>query len=160
MNQHPQSPLYSIVIPVYRSEKILEKTISRILVVCENEGIKVELVMVNDGSPDDSWEILERAAKADGRIKAINLLRNYGQHTAVYCGIKESTGDFIITMDDDLQNPPEELTHLIRKIDEGYDLVFAEFHQKMHAGFRKMGSRIIAYFNNKIFGKPKSKYHN
>lgn len=155
MNQHPQSPLYSIVIPVYRSEKILEKTISRILVVCENEGIKVELVMVNDGSPDDSWEILERAAKADGRIKAINLLRNYGQHTAVYCGIKESTGDFIITMDDDLQNPPEELTHLIRKIDEGYDLVFAEFHQKMHAGFRKMGSRIIAYFNNKIFGKPK-----
>lgn len=149
-------PVYSIVIPVYRSEQIIAKTIQRIMDVSENEGFAIELVLVNDGSPDNSWSILEQAAKRDQRIKSINLLKNYGQHTAVYCGIKESTGDFIITMDDDLQNPPEELHHLIDKINEGYDLVFAEFNQKMHPGFRKIGTRIVAYLNNKIFGKPKS----
>jgi glycosyltransferase involved in cell wall biosynthesis len=149
------SVVYSIVIPVYRSEQIIAKTIQRIMDVSENEGFAIELVLVNDGSPDNSWSILEQAAKRDQRIKSINLLKNYGQHTAVYCGIKESTGDFIITMDDDLQNPPEELHHLISKINEGYDLVFAEFNQKMHAGFRKLGTRIVGYLNNKIFGKPK-----
>ncbi len=148
-------PVYSIVIPVYRSEQIIAKTIQRIMDVSENEGFAIELVLVNDGSPDNSWSILEQAAKRDQRIKSINLLKNYGQHTAVYCGIKESTGDFIITIDDDLQNPPEELHHLISKINEGYDLVFAEFNQKMHAGFRKLGTRIVGYLNNKIFGKPK-----
>jgi glycosyltransferase involved in cell wall biosynthesis len=146
---------YSVIIPVYRSEQIIEKTIQRIVEVSEKEGFNLELVLVNDGSPDNSWSIIENAAKKDARLKAINLLKNYGQHTAVYCGIKESKGDFIITMDDDLQNPPEELHHLISKINEGYDLVFAEFNQKMHAGFRKLGTRIIAYLNNKIFGKPK-----
>ncbi len=147
--------VYSVVIPVYKSELIIEKTISRIIGFSELKGFKIELVLVNDGSPDKSWSIIETAAQNDSRIKAINLLKNYGQHTAVYCGIKESMGDFIITMDDDLQNPPEELHHLIEKIHEGYDLVFAEFNQKMHAGFRKLGTRLVSYLNNKIFGKPK-----
>ena len=147
--------VYSLVIPVYKSELIIEKTISRIIGFSELKGFKIELVLVNDGSPDKSWSIIETAAQNDSRIKAINLLKNYGQHTAVYCGIKESMGDFIITMDDDLQNPPEELHHLIEKIHEGYDLVFAEFNQKMHAGFRKLGTRLVSYLNNKIFGKPK-----
>tara|TARA_B110000046_G_scaffold74336_1_gene82296 strand:- start:1222 stop:2160 length:939 start_codon:yes stop_codon:yes gene_type:complete len=155
MSNLNQSPLYSIVIPVYRSEQIIEKTITRIIDISVLKDFNIELVLVNDGSPDNSWSIIETAAQNDSRIKAINLLKNYGQHTAVYCGIKESTGDFIITMDDDLQNPPEELHHLIEKINEGYDLVFAEFNQKMHAGFRKLGTRLVSYFNNKIFGKPK-----
>ena len=155
MSNLNQSPLYSIVIPVYRSEQIIEKTITRIIDISVLKDFNIELVLVNDGSPDNSWSIIETAAQNDSRIKAINLLKNYGQHTAVYCGIKESMGDFIITMDDDLQNPPEELHHLIEKIHEGYDLVFAEFNQKMHAGFRKLGTRLVSYLNNKIFGKPK-----
>jgi polyisoprenyl-phosphate glycosyltransferase len=150
-----QSTLYSIIIPVYRSEKILDKTINRVLTVCESQGYNVELVLVNDGSPDDSWEIMRRWSQKDTRVRSVNLLRNYGQHTAVYCGIKLSKGDFLITMDDDLQNPPEELHHLINKISEGFDLVFAEFNQKMHAGVRKLGTKLIGYLNGKIFGKPK-----
>lgn len=150
-----QSTLYSIIIPVYRSEKILDKTINRVLTVCDSQGYNVELVLVNDGSPDDSWEIMRRWSQKDKRVRSVNLLRNYGQHTAVYCGIKLSKGDFLITMDDDLQNPPEELHHLINKISEGFDLVFAEFNQKMHAGVRKLGSKLIGYLNGKIFGKPK-----
>ena len=149
------STLYSIVIPVYKSDQIIEKTINRIVSFSELKGFDLELVLINDGSPDKSWSLIEAAAKKDSRIKSINLLKNYGQHTAVYCGIKESKGDFIITMDDDLQNPPEELHHLINKINEGYDLVFAEFNQKMHPGFRKLGTKLVAYLNNKIFGKPK-----
>jgi glycosyltransferase involved in cell wall biosynthesis len=149
------APLYTIVIPVYKSEKIVEQTVVQTIGAMKSFGYRVELILVNDGSPDGSWEVIKRLAIQYPEVKAINFLHNYGQHTAVYCGIKESRGDFIITMDDDLQNPPSELQKLIQKMDEGYDLVFAEFKQKMHGGIRKMGTKIIGYLNAEIFGKPK-----
>ncbi|MEX2596289.1 MAG: glycosyltransferase family 2 protein [Salibacteraceae bacterium] len=147
--------IYSIIIPVYRSEKIIGKTVEKTLEVMRKHELSAEVVLVNDGSPDHSWEVISELAKVHKEVKAINFLRNYGQHTAVYCGIAESKGDFIITMDDDMQNPPEEIIKLIDKINEGYDLVFAEFKQKMHGGLRKMGTRVIWYLNAEIFGKPK-----
>jgi polyisoprenyl-phosphate glycosyltransferase len=147
--------LYSIVIPVYRSEKIVEETVDRILNVLHANDLRAEIVLVNDGSPDQSWEVISGLASKHSEVVAINFLKNYGQHTAVYCGIAESKGDFIITMDDDLQNPPEEILKLISKINEGYDLVFAEFKQKMHGGMRKIGTKVIAYLNAEIFSKPK-----
>lgn len=148
--------LYSIIIPVYRSEKVVGITVSEILKVSKSEGFKVEIILVNDGSPDNSWEVINELAQKHEEVIAINLLKNYGQHTAVYCGIAESKGDFIITMDDDMQNPPSELPKLIAKISEGHDLVFAEFAQKMHAGHRKLGTLLIGYLNKEIFGKPKN----
>jgi len=147
---------YSVVIPVYKSELIVGKTVSETLRFFDEHGINGEIVLVNDGSPDNSWSVIADLAQKEERVKAINFLKNYGQHTAVYCGIAESTGDFIITMDDDLQNPPKEIIKLIGKIDEGYDLVFAEFKQKMHAGFRKLGTKVIGYLNTQVFGKPKN----
>lgn len=149
------SPVYSIIIPVYRSEAIVSDTVARILTVLHSNELNGEIVLVNDGSPDNSWEIISGLASKHSEVVAINFLKNYGQHTAVYCGIAESKGDFIITMDDDLQNPPEEILKLISKINEGYDLVFAEFKQKMHGGLRKLGTKVIAYLNAKIFAKPK-----
>ena len=98
--------------------------------------------------------MIKRLAQEHDCIKAINLLKNYGQHTAVYCGIKYSEGDYLITMDDDLQNPPSEIHKLLDKIEEGYDLVFAQFRQKKHAAYRKLGTQIIKYLNKKIFNKP------
>lgn len=151
-----QTALYSIVIPVYRSEEIIEKTVATILQVAKNNLLQVEIILVNDGSPDNSWEVIRKLAIDNAEVKSINFLKNYGQHTAVYCGIAESKGDFMITMDDDMQNPPKEIIKLIAKMDEGYDLVFGEFKQKMHAGFRKLGTRFIGYLNQEIFGKPKS----
>lgn len=148
-------PLYTIVIPVYRSEKIVATTVDTTLSLMRSNGYRSEIILVNDASPDRSWEVISRLAEEHDEIRAINFLHNYGQHTAVYCGIKEAKGDFIITMDDDLQNPPSEIPKLINKIDEGYDLVFAEYKQKMHGGFRKLGTKVIGYLNAEIFGKPK-----
>lgn len=148
-------PLYTIVIPVYRSEKIVATTVDTTLSLMRSNGYRSEIILVNDASPDRSWEVISRLAEEHDEIRAINFLHNYGQHTAVYCGIKEAKGDFIITMDDDMQNPPSEILKLINKIDEGYDLVFAEYKQKMHGGFRKLGTKVIGYLNAEIFGKPK-----
>ncbi len=147
--------LYSIVIPVYRSEKVVERTVEAILKVAADHSFNFEIILVNDGSPDNSWVVVEELAKKYTQVRSVNLLKNYGQHTAVYCGIAISKGDFIITMDDDMQNPPSEIPKLIGKIHEGYDLVFAEFAQKMHPGFRKLGTKMISYLNKEIFGKPK-----
>ena len=147
--------LYSIVIPVYRSQEVVEKTVIEIRRVLEKEAIHGEIILVNDGSPDNSWNVIQGLAERFDNVKSIDLLYNYGQHTAVFCGIAESSGDYIITMDDDMQNPPAEIVRLISKINEGYDLVFAKFKQKMHGPFRKLGSKLVGYLNQQVFGKPK-----
>jgi glycosyltransferase involved in cell wall biosynthesis len=81
-------------------------------------------------------------------------MRNYGQHSALICGLEHASGDFVITMDDDLQNPPEEIIHLIEKAEEGYDAVFGKFHQKMHGRVRGLGSQLIGWLNTRLFNKP------
>lgn len=144
----------SIIIPVFNSENILKRTVSDLLDTLPN--YEFEIILVNDGSEDKSWEIASELAHRHSNIKAIDLLKNHGQHTAILCGIAHATGDFLITMDDDLQNPPSEIPKLIQKIEEGYDLVFAKFEQKMHGGYRKVGSKIVGYLNEQIFGKPKN----
>ncbi len=145
---------YSIIIPVYNSEKILERTVEAVIKEIHSLGINAELILVNDGSPDRVWEVIERLALKHREVKGVNFLKNYGQHTAVLCGMEVAEGDFLITMDDDLQNPPSEISKLIEKIHEGYDLVFARFEQKKHAGYRRLGSKLIGYLNKKVFDKP------
>lgn len=145
---------YSVVIPVYNSEAVIETTVSRTSEFFTSRHLKHEIILVNDGSRDGSWTKVVKLAKENSSVIGINFLKNYGQHTAVYCGIKHSKGDFVITMDDDLQNPPEEITHLINKIKEGYDAVFAKFRVKHHSFTRKLGSKVVGYLNRKIFDKP------
>ncbi|MBA6391082.1 glycosyltransferase family 2 protein [Colwellia sp. BRX10-3] len=144
----------SIVIPVYKSEHFVEKTVEEIITHVSKITDDYELILVNDGSPDDSWKVISELAKNINEVKAINLVKNYGQHTAVICGIEKSSGDYIITMDDDLQNPPSEIIKLVTKIEEGYDLVFAKFEEKKHASYRKIGTKIIDLLNKKVFDKP------
>lgn len=148
-------PMYSIVIPVYRSAEILPSLIERLDAFFKANPMRHELILVNDGSPDESWTVLQKLKQGRDDIIIIDLLRNYGQHSAVYCGMQNASGDFVITMDDDLQNPPEELVHLIRKANEGYDVVFGEFHQKMHGLLRKFGTKIVGWLNAKLFNKPR-----
>ena len=157
MRSYPDkyASFYSIIIPVYNSENVVASTVKATMAAMESWGLAYEILLVNDGSPDDSWEVISRLAKKFPTLIAVNLNRNYGQHTAVLCGMVEASGDFMITMDDDLQNPPNELIKLIDKIHEGYDLVFARFASKKHASYRKMGSKLISYMNTKVFGKPK-----
>ena len=150
------APLYSVVIPVFNSEGVVEETVERTIGFFKTSGYRYEIILVNDGSSDGSWEKVRQLSGSHNNVVAIDLLKNYGQHSAVYCGVEASSGDFIITMDDDLQNPPEEIIHLIRKINEGYDLVFAEFHQKQHGLVRRWGTKLIGSLNNRIFHKPKN----
>jgi glycosyltransferase involved in cell wall biosynthesis len=89
-------------------------------------------------------------------VVAIRLMRNYGQHTALLCGLRHATGDYVVTMDDDLQNPPEEIRHLVDKGREGnYDLVIGRFAAKRHSLGRRIGSRIVSILNERVFGKPR-----
>jgi len=145
---------YSVVIPVYNSERIVGETIARTRAFFESKKLDFEIILVNDASPDGSWKVISDAARADPRIKAVNLLRNYGQHNANLCGFRLASGDWLVTMDDDLQNPPEEIAHLIGKAAEGHDLVIGRFRSKMHAGYRRLGTRVINWLNARIFDKP------
>lgn len=147
--------LYSAIIPVYNSEQFVAKTVARTLDAFEGFGLNCEIILVNDGSKDDSWQVIKGLAVQNHQVKSINLLKNYGQHTAVFCGIQQAKGDYLITLDDDLQNPPEEIIKLINKIHEGYDIVFAKFATKKHTLYRRLGTMIINYLNGKIFRKPK-----
>lgn len=117
-------PSISVVVPVYNSEATLETLSDRISKVLKNHSSKFELILINDGSNDRSWEIISKLANKYSWIHGINLMRNYGQHNALLCGVRASKYELIITMDDDLQNPPEEIPHLINKIKEGYDVVY------------------------------------
>jgi glycosyltransferase involved in cell wall biosynthesis len=149
-----QSVRYSAVIPAYNSAPVVAETIARTCRFFESIGESYEVIVVNDGSRDDTWNVIDQCARANANVVAINLLRNYGQHTAVLCGLRHSVGDYAITLDDDLQNPPEEIRHLIAKASEGYDLVFGQFRKKRHAWHRRIGTWLIGVLNTKIFGKP------
>jgi glycosyltransferase involved in cell wall biosynthesis len=147
---------YSVIIPVYNSEQSITQVIDKTINFFENENLFYEIILVNDKSTDNSWKIIAEKAKKNSHVIAINLLRNYGQHNAVFCGFKQSCGDYVITMDDDLQNPPEEIKHLIEKAKQGYDLVIGQFRKKKHAWYRRLGSLFIKILNQKIFNSPKN----
>src|SRR4051794_24440640 len=99
----------SVIIPVYRSASMLEELVQRLLSTLDGTGMSYEVVFVEDGSADDSWRVLEGIRhRHPDRVVAIQLMRNYGQHNALMCGFRHSRGEYVVTMDDDLQNPPEE----------------------------------------------------
>jgi len=142
---------YSVVIPVFNSESIVRETVDRTVSFFRKSRLDFELILVNDGSSDKSWDVIKEKAEKYQEVISINLLRNYGQHVANLCGFRHATGDYIITMDDDLQNPPEEIQKLIAKATEGYDLVLGRFKEKKHTFLRRIGSRVVGLINRKIF---------
>jgi len=146
---------YSVVIPVFNSEALVGTTVEQLLDVFERESLKYEVVLVNDGSRDRSWEVIADLAHRHEHVIALNLLRNYGQHYANLAGLRETSGDFVITMDDDGQNPPEEVLKLIDEGMTGRDAVFGRFERKQAAGYRRLGTKIINAMNRRIFGQPK-----
>ena len=114
--------LYSVVVPVYNSEHTLTELYTRLeKVFRETVQEPFELILVDDGSKDRSYQIMEKLRQKDPRVKIIQMARNFGQHPALLCGFSHAEGDFIITMDDDLQHPPEEIPKLINTIRERDD---------------------------------------
>jgi glycosyltransferase involved in cell wall biosynthesis len=156
----PQPPLdrfsftYSIVVPVFNSARHVSETISEIVSEMERLELSYELILVNDGSSDDSWDVLAEQTRKRPHLVAVNLLRNYGQHSANLAGFREATGDFVITMDDDLQNPPDQIGILIDEAMKGNDVVFGAFQQKRAGWHRRLGSALITRINRQIFGQP------
>jgi len=135
-------PSISVVVPVYNSEGTIEILSDRISKVLKNHSSKFELILINDGSEDRSWELISKLANKYSWVHGINLMRNYGQHNALLCGVRAAKYELIITMDDDLQNPPEEMPHLINKIKEGYEVVYGTPKMEQHGLFRDLVSII------------------
>ena len=141
----------SIIIPVFNSEGSIKEVVERIVDVMESEQFSYEIILIDDASEDTSWEKILELGKDNKNIIGLQLLKNSGQHSANLCGFRHSKNEIIITMDDDLQNPPEEIPKLVKLINEGKDLVFGEFASKKHNLFRSIGSKVINKFNKRIF---------
>jgi undecaprenyl-phosphate 4-deoxy-4-formamido-L-arabinose transferase len=137
-------PLISVVIPVFNEEETLEELIKRCVDACSGIGTPFEIILVDDGSADCSPnKIREAVEQKAGIIVGIHLNRNYGQHAAIMAGLAEARGEIIVTLDADLQNPPEEIPKLIRKIEEGFDVVGSVRVPRQDPLFRRLASFIV-----------------
>jgi polyisoprenyl-phosphate glycosyltransferase len=145
----------SIVVPVYNARNTLQGLAARLVKVLEQTAYPFEVLLINDGSQDDSWQIIQELAEKDKRFLGFHLLRNFGQINALMCGLKQARFDLALTMDDDLQHPPEEIAVLLAEMETGrYDVVYGIYDQKKDSWFRTLGSELIDFFYNKIFHKP------
>ncbi len=136
-------PTVSVVIPVYRSADLLPTLVERLEPVLRAHTSKFEVIMVNDGSPDQSWEVIYGLAETKGWVRGIDLMRNYGQHNALLCGIQAAQYEVIVTMDDDLQHPPEEIPKLLAKLADGYDVIYGPPLEEQHGLWRDLTSQLF-----------------
>jgi glycosyltransferase involved in cell wall biosynthesis len=142
----------SIVIPVFNAQNTLRPLVQALASVPELHSL--ELILVNDASRDNSWEVICQLAAQHDWIRGINLSRNYGQHNALLCGIRAATREVTITMDDDLQNPPEEIPRMLAKLREGYDVVYGTPQKENHGFLRNLASRITKIALQSTMGAP------
>lgn len=145
-------PKLSIVIPVYRSQLTLPVLYRRIVSELEEQQLDFEIIFVEDCGGDDSWRVITELSCQDVRVRGLQLSRNFGQHNALLCGIRAARGQVIVTLDDDLQNPPEEIPKLLTKLGEGYDVVYGYPETQTHGFFRNMASRITKMALENVMG--------
>jgi undecaprenyl-phosphate 4-deoxy-4-formamido-L-arabinose transferase len=151
-------PGLSIVVPVYRGAATVGKLVEALSALDVEGGL--EIVLVNDGSPDNSSEVCRALVQsASVPVTLVEHARNYGEHNAVMSGLRQARGNFIITMDDDLQNPPEEVIKLYDHTRlNGYDVVYTRYAEKQHEGWRNLGSRFANKVADWLLDKPKGLY--
>ena len=138
-------PKISVVVPVYRSKDSLKELHRRLGEVLPALADDYEVLFVEDDGNDGSWAIITDLAEADSHVKGFRLNRNFGQHNALLCGIRQSKGDIVVTIDDDLQNPPEEIPKLIETLNEGHDVVYGTPERERHGLLRDLASRITKF---------------
>ena len=132
----------SIVIPVYNAAESLPILLERLSRLRDQIQCIEEVILVNDGSRDESWSVIRELHGLYPWVQGFNLMRNYGQHNALLSGIRAARGEIVVTMDDDLQNPPEEIPRLLAKLEEGYDVVYGAPEKEQHGFLRDLASRI------------------
>ena len=149
----------SLVIPVYNEEENLPELIARTTAACDKLGCSTEIILVDDGSADRSMEMIVEASQKDPRIVGVILTSNFGQHAAVTAGLQTSRGKYVVTLDADLQNPPEEIYKLLEKLREGYDVVGSIRENRQDTLFRKVGSKMVNLMVRKLCnGKTMTDY--
>ena len=132
----------SVVIPVYNAEPNLRELYGQLISAMEASTEHFEVIMVEDCGQDNSWDVIRELVSQDRRVRGIKLSRNYGQHNALLCGIRAARYDVIVTMDDDLQHPVNEIVKLFNKLNEGYDVVYGAPRRQQHGFWRDVASRL------------------
>ena len=149
----------SFVIPCYRSTATLPGVVAEIQEAMKNmEAYTYEIVLVNDCSPDDTFETIRRLCGENEKITGISLAKNFGQHSALMAGFHHVTGDLVVCLDEDGQTPALEAGKLIRGIEQGADVVYARYQHKHHSGFRNFGSHVNELMTRIMLGKPRNLY--
>jgi glycosyltransferase involved in cell wall biosynthesis len=146
--------MISVVIPAYRSGESLPLLVQRLESVLDQPGQSFEIIVVDDASPDDTWEIAKQLKEGRPHLKIVRLLRNSGQHNALLCGFTVARGTIVVTMDDDLQNPPEEVPKLVAAIKRGYDLAIGAYNREQHSTGRNWGGKLVDDVQKQIFNLP------
>ena len=158
MRDHEFQLDLSIVIPVYRSEDCLEPLVAAIAEALTPAGRDYEVVLVNDFSPDNSWVVIESICARNPNVIGVDLRRNFGQDNAIITGLRLARGKYVAVMDDDLQHHPADLPLLLAKIEEGFDVVFAEFRAKHQKLWKNVGSWFNGKFAEWVINKPRDVY--
>lgn len=153
-----ERPYLSIVIPVYNEEANLVRLMERLYPAVQDTGHSFEIIFTNDGSRDRSLEILCLMVEEFPGVKVLEFTGNFGQHMAILAAFEVSSGEIVITLDADLQNPPEEISRLVAEIEKGHDVVGTIRQQRQDSAFRKMASRIVNITTNKITGMQMQDY--
>ena len=146
------TPHLSIVSPVYKAEKIVAQLVSEIKNNVKAITEDFDIILVEDGSPDNSWDEIEKQCKIDARVKGIKLSRNFGQHYAITAGLDHAIGQWVIVMDCDLQDRPEEIKNLYKKAQEGFDIVLARRMARKDRFIKRISSKLFYFFLSYLTG--------
>lgn len=144
----------SIVVPVYRGETFIAPLVQRLTQALPTFAEQYEIILVNDGSPDNSWQLIQHLTGEYPWVRGVHMMRNYGQHNATLCGVREACYEVIVTMDQDLQHPPEEIPLLLAKLEEGYDVVYGAPRRLPQSVWRNVMTAGIKWILAKVIGLP------
>ncbi len=143
LQEKNKKPRISVISPVYLAERCIDELIARLMTTLEKIAWDIEIILVEDASPDGSWAKIEESTKKDPRIMGLRLSRNFGQHSAITAGIEQASGEWIVVMDCDLQDQPEEIPKLLEKAKEGFDIVLASRKLRRDGFIQSLVSRMF-----------------
>jgi glycosyltransferase involved in cell wall biosynthesis len=151
---NPHLPSVSVVVPAYRSALSLPELVRELEPVLEGAAAEYELILVDDGSSDDTWQVIEDLARDHAWVKGVRLMRNYGQHNALLCGIRRARFELTITLDDDLQHPPEEIPKLLARLGPDIDVVYGTPAVEQHGLWRDIATQVTKFALQSAMGAP------
>src|SRR5688572_1549862 len=144
----------SVVVPIYKGEAFISPLVEELTRTLPTFAQTYEIILVNDGSPDNSWQFIQNATREYPCVRGIRMMRNYGQHNATLCGVRAARYEIVVTIDQDLQHPPAEIPHLLAKLEEGYDVVYGAPRKLPQSLWRNAMTAGIKWILAKVIGLP------